>query len=60
MIYYLENEGLANLASMMVGGVLVQRVACLHDGSDDSVLKHHLDGDGGDRCEAEGPAHLPL
>ena len=44
----------------MVGGVLVPgEPARLHDGGDDGVPEHHLDGGGGDGREAEG-ADLPL
>jgi hypothetical protein len=57
---YLKDEGLANLAGGVVGGVLVPgESARLHYGSDDGVPEHHLDGGGGDGREAEG-AYLPL
>lgn len=59
-VSYLEDEGLADLAGGVIGGVLVPgEPARLHDGGDDGVPKHHLDGSGGDGREAKG-AYLPL
>lgn len=56
VIDYLENEGLVDLVSRMVGGVLVPRESpCLHDGGDDGVPQDHLDDGGGDEREAKGP-----
>jgi hypothetical protein len=57
---YLEDEGLADFAGGVIGGVLVLGEASrLHDGGNNGVPEHHLYGGGGDGGEAEG-AHLPL